>query len=173
MATWTAQTTTAGHPDQVLMVLTDLDEIARWAPIPFELVDFEGQRLIAGERVRVRGALGGPTIQFEVEVTEADDGRLVLTATGPIRLDVEYEAVATEQGSEVRASVAVSGSGLRGRILAHATDALLAGGALTSAVRRIADRFAPAAGDHFAHAPAAADQFAPAAADRFAPVAVA
>ena len=29
MATWTAQTTTAGHPDQVLMVLTDPDEIAR------------------------------------------------------------------------------------------------------------------------------------------------
>jgi len=150
MATWTAQTTTAGHPDQVLMVLTDPDEIARWAPISFELVDFEGQRLLAGDKVRVRGALGGPTIQFQVEVTEADDGRLVLSATGPIRLDVEYEAVAIEHGSQVRASVALSGTGLRGRILARATDALLAGGALTSAVSRIADQFAPPATDQLA-----------------------
>jgi polyketide cyclase/dehydrase/lipid transport protein len=150
MATWTAQTTTRGHPDEVLTVLTDPDEIARWAPIPFELVDFDGQRLIAGDKVRVRGALGGPTVQFEVEVAEADDGRLALTATGPIRLDVEYEAVATDHGSQVRASVAVSGSGLRGRILARATDALLAGGALTGAVRRIADQLAPARIDQFA-----------------------
>ena len=92
----------------------------------------------------MRGALGGPMVQFEVNVAEADDGRLVLTpATGPIRLDVEYEAVAVEHGSQVRASVAVSGSGLRGRILARATDALLAGGALSNAVGRIADQFAP------------------------------
>jgi hypothetical protein len=145
MATWTAQTRTAGLPDQVLMVLTDPDEIARWAPVSFELVDFGGQRLIAGDRVRVRGTLGGPSVQFEVDVAEADDGRLVLTATGPIRLDVAYEAVAVEDGSEVRASVAVSGSGLRGTILAHATDALLAGGALSNAVRRVAEQFAPVA----------------------------
>ncbi len=145
MATWTAQTTTAGHPDQVLTVLTDPDEIARWAPISFEIVDFDGQRLIAGDKVRVRGALGGPMVQFDVDVAEADDGRLVLTATGPIRLDVKYEAVAIEHGSQVRASVAVSGNGLRGRILARATDALLAGGALSNAVGRIADQFAPVA----------------------------
>jgi hypothetical protein len=162
MATWTAQTTTAGHPDQVLMVLTDPDEIARWAPISFELVDFDGRRLLAGDKLRVRGALGGPTLQFEVEVAEADDGRLVLSATGPIRLDVEYEAVAIEHGSRVRASVAVSGSGLRGRVLAKATDALLAGGALAHAVRRIADQFAPAGGDHLP--PATAGRFATAAA---------
>jgi hypothetical protein len=127
------------------MVLTDPDEIARWAPVSFELVDFEGQRLIAGDKLRVRGTLGGRSVHFEVDVAEADDGRLVLTATGPIRLDVEYEAVPVEEGSEVRASVAVSGSGLTGRILAHATDALLAGGALSSAVSRIAEQFAPVA----------------------------
>jgi hypothetical protein len=141
-------------PDQVLTVLTDPDAIARWAPIPFELVDFEGQRLIAGDKVRVRGALGGPPVQFDVDVAEADDGRLALTATGPIRLEVEYHAVEVGDGSEVCASVAVSGSGLTGRILARATDALLAGGALTTAVSRIAEQLAPTA-------------------DRLAPVAVA
>jgi hypothetical protein len=134
-----------GPPDQVLTVLTDPEAIARWTPIPFELVDFEGQRLIAGDRVRVRGALGGPSVHFDVDVAEADDGRLALTATGPIRLDVKYHAVEVDDGSEVRASVAVSGSGLRGRILAHATDALLAGGALATAVSRIADQLASCA----------------------------
>ncbi len=145
VATWTAKTRTPGPPDQVLTVLTDPDAIARWAPIPFELVDFEGQRLLAGDKVRVRGALGGPSVHFDVDVAEADDGRLALTAKGPIRIDVEYQAVEVEDGSEVLASVAVSGSGLRGRILAHATDALLAGGALTIAVSRIADQLAPVA----------------------------
>lgn len=145
MATWTAKTRTPRPPDQVLTVLTDPDAIARWAPIPFELVDFKGQRLLAGDKVRVRGALAGPSIQFDVDVAEADDGRLALTAKGPIRIEVEYRAVEIDDGSEVRASVAVSGSGLRGRILAHATDALLAGGALTTAVSRIADQLTPVA----------------------------
>ncbi|MGG7382836.1 hypothetical protein ACQ7B2_30230, partial [Escherichia coli] len=48
-------------------------------------------------------------------------------------------------GSEVEASVAVSGaSGLGGRILGKATDALLAAGALSAAVDRIGEQFEPA-----------------------------
>ena len=150
MAIWTAKTRVPGLPDQVLTVLTDPDAIARWAPIPFELVDFDGQRLIAGDKVRVRGALGGPLVHFDVDVAEADDGRLALTATGPIRLDVEYQAVEVDDGSEVCASVAVYGSGLKGRILARATDALLAGGALTNAVGRIAEQLSPGVDEHAA-----------------------
>jgi len=42
------------------------------------------------------------------------------------------------EGSEVRASVSVSGGGLRGRVIAKATEALLAGGALQGAAGRIA-----------------------------------
>jgi hypothetical protein len=138
MASWTAQTRVAGLPDEVLALLTEPDAIARWAPIAFEVIDFDGERLLAGDIVRVRGRLGGRAIEFEVDVAEADDGRLVLTATGPIRIDVEYLAVAVERGSEVRATIAVSGGGLTGRLLAHATDARLAAGALTTAVGRIA-----------------------------------
>jgi hypothetical protein len=144
MAMWTAQTRVAGHPDQVLTLLTDPDAIAEWAPISFEVVDLPGHRLAAGDRVRVRGSLGGAAMEFTVAVAVAADGRLVLTATGPIQLDVEYLAVAQENGSEVRAKVAVSGRGLRGRILAQATDALLAAGALSSAVGRMARQFEPA-----------------------------
>lgn len=144
MGTWTAQTRVAGLPDDVLALLTEPDAIARWAPIAFDVVDFERRRLRAGDRVRVRGGLTGRSLEFEVEVAEADDGRLVLTAIGPIRLDVEYLAVAVDEGSEIRASIAVSGRGLIGRLIAQAADALLAAGALSTAVDRIARELEPA-----------------------------
>jgi len=144
MATWTAQTRVAGLPDEVMALLTEPSSIARWAPIAFDVVDFEGRRLAAGDRVRVRGGLAGRAAEFEVEVSEADDGHLVLTAVGPIRLDVEYLAVAAADGSEVHASITVTGKGLIGRVLAQATDALLAAGALHTAVDRIAGELEPA-----------------------------
>ena len=144
MATWTAQTRVAGLPDDVLALLTEPEAIARWAPISFDVVDFDGDRLCAGDRVRVCGFLAGRSLKFDVNVAEADGGCLTLTATGPITLDVEYIAVATEDGSEVRATVAVSGRGLIGRVLAQATDAILAAGALSTAVGRIARELEPA-----------------------------
>jgi hypothetical protein len=127
-----------------LFLLTEPDAIARWAPIEFEVVDFDGDRLCAGDRVWVRGYLAGQALEFEVEVAQADNGHLVLTATGPIRLEVEYSAIPADDGSEVHASITVSGRGLLGRALAHATDALLAAGALRAAVERIASEFEPA-----------------------------
>jgi hypothetical protein len=144
MGVWTAQTQVAGLPDEVLALLTRPDAIARWAPIAFDVVGYQGSRLKAGDKVRVRGGLAGRSLEFEVDVAEAEDGRLVLTATGPIRLDVEYLAVARETGSEIRASIGVSGRGLMGRLLAQATDALLAAGALSAAVGRIANELEPA-----------------------------
>jgi hypothetical protein len=144
MATWTAQTRVAGLPDEVLALLTEPDAIARWAPIDFEVLDFDRARLRAGDRVLVRGALAGRGMEFEVDVSDADDGHLVLTARGPIRLDVEYVAVPAGRGSYVRASVTVSGGGLFGRLLAQATDALLAAGALSTAVSAIARELEPA-----------------------------
>lgn len=140
VATWTARTRLPGPPEAVLALLTDPDAIALWAPVGFELVDYEGRRLIAGDRVRVRGALAGPSVSFDVDVAEADDGRLALTATGPIRLDVDYRVDALGECSELKASVTVSGNGLRGRLLARATETLLAAGALSTAVGRIAEQ---------------------------------
>jgi hypothetical protein len=144
MRTWTTQTTVAGLPEEVLDLLTEPDAIARWAPIPFEVVELEGRRLRSGTRARVRGGLAGRGLEFDVDVLEADDGRLCLRATGPIEIDVEYLARAVDGGSEVSASVSVSGRGLGGRLLAQATDALLAAGALNAAVSRIEREFAPA-----------------------------
>lgn len=144
MATWTAQTRVDASPDDVMMMLTDPNAISRWAPIPFEVVDLEQERLMAGDRVRVRGWLAGRCVDVDVEVTEADDGCLRLTAYGPIRMDVSYTALAIGEGTNVHASIAVSGSGLMGRLLAQATDALLASGALRIAVERIGMELEPA-----------------------------
>jgi hypothetical protein len=128
----------AGRPDNVLEVLTEPNAIARWAPVEFELVDGRCDRLRSGDSVRVRGFLAGRCLEFSVDVHAAARGRLSLTASGPIELHVEYLAEEFDDGSVIHASVEVSGRGLIGRLLAQATDALLAAGALHSAVGRIA-----------------------------------
>jgi hypothetical protein len=133
-----------GRPEEVLGVLTKPDAIARWAPIAFEVIDFKRDRLHAGDTARVRGGLAGRNLEFTVEIAEAANGRLALTASGPIDIDVEYVAEEIPDGSNVRARVDVAGRGLIGRVLAQATDALLAAGALRSAVSRIARELEPA-----------------------------
>jgi hypothetical protein len=144
MRTWTTQTTVAGLPDEVLALLTEPEAIARWTPVPFELLDLDTDRLLTGSRARVLGRLAGRTLEFDVEVLAADEERLALVASGPISIDVEYVLRRAARGSEVRASVSVRGSGLIGRVLARATDALLAAGALNTAVGRIGRELEPA-----------------------------
>ena len=145
MSKWTARASVAGHPDEVLDLLTEPAAIRSWAPIPFEVTALDGDRLEAGSVARVSGGLAGRKVSFEVEVIEAGEGRLSLIASGPITLDVEYDVRPAAAGSQVEASVAVSGaSGLGGRLLGTATDALLAAGALSSAVDRIGQQFEPA-----------------------------
>jgi hypothetical protein len=139
------QTTCNGTPDEVLDLLTEPGAIARWSPVPFRLVDLEQDRLSAGDRVRVRGEFAGRGVEFLVDVTTADNGRLALTATGPIRIDVDYHVIGDDCGSSLRARIGIAGSGLFGRVLARATDALLAAGALRVAVARIAEELEPAA----------------------------
>jgi hypothetical protein len=102
-----------------------------------ELISLDTDRLVAGSQARVRGRIAGRVLEFDVEVLAADDERLALVATGPISLDVEYALRPAAGGSELRASITVRGSGLIGRVLAQATDALLAAGALDLAVSRI------------------------------------
>jgi hypothetical protein len=144
MRTWTTQTTVTGLPDEVFALLTEPAAIARWTPVPFELIDLDTDRLVAGSRARVRGRLAGRTLEFDVEVLAAEDERLALVATGPLSIDVEYALRPAAEGSELRASISVRGSGLIGRVIAQATDALLAAGALDLAVSRIGRQLTPA-----------------------------
>jgi hypothetical protein len=137
MRTWTATTTTAARPEDVLAVLTDPDAAAEWAPVPFDVDELEGRRLAKGT-AGVSGRLAGRRVGFDLEVHEATDRGLTLAADGPVGFDVAYELAPLDGGSEVRASVSVRPSGgILGRLLAEATSALLSAGALEAAVSRI------------------------------------
>ena len=143
MRTWTTETTVSGLPEEVLDLLTEPEAIRRWAPIPFEVEELDSHRLVAGAHARVSGRLAGRTVSFDVEVFEVDDGRLALAATGPISIDVEYVLRPADRGSQVRASISVAGRGLFGRVLAQATEVVLAAGALDVAVGRIGRQLQP------------------------------
>lgn len=139
MREWTATTTIEARPEAIFDVLTDPEACARWAPIPFDVEDLRTPRLRCGSRARVSGKLAGKRVGFDVEVHEAIDGRLRLSAEGPVGFDVRYDLEPAPSGSEVRASVCVRPvRGLTGRLLAEATNALLAAGALQSAISRLA-----------------------------------
>ena len=87
MKEWTAITTVKARPEAVLDVLTDPEAARRWAPIDFDIDGVRG-RLTCGSRAYVSGRLAGREVGFEVEVHEAVDGRLYLSADGPIGFDV-------------------------------------------------------------------------------------
>jgi len=144
MKTWTTETWVAGAPEEVLELLTEPDAIARWAPIPFELLDLDGARLQQGTRARVSGALAGRRLEFDVEIREADEERLSLVANGLVSIGAEYLLAPADGGSDVRASVSVSGHGLLGGTLARAFEAVLASGALRASVTRIGRELEPA-----------------------------
>ncbi len=138
MKTWTATATAPAAPEHVLDVLTDPAACRRWAPVDFA-VDGALERLAAGTRTRVSGRLAGKDVGFEVEVHAADHQRLELTASGPVGLTVAYDFEPVEGGTEVRASVSLlPAGGFTGRVVAHATAALLTAGVLPTAVSRIA-----------------------------------
>ena len=143
-ATWTERMLVSGAPEEILELLTQPEAIARWAPVPFEIVELAEGRLVAGGRARVRGRLAGRAVEFAVEVLQADDQRLALVADGPISLDVDYLVSPRDEGSELQASVSVRGRGLLGRVIAAATTALLAGGALASSMGRLERELGPA-----------------------------
>jgi predicted signal transduction protein with EAL and GGDEF domain len=132
MSTWTEELTAQADPAAILEVLTDPDACGRWAPIDFEVSSLDGDRLRPGTKAQVAGRLAGREVGFDVEILAADEERLALLANGPVALDVEYLLRALPGGSHVRASIAVRPSrpGLAGRLLAQATAAVLAGGAL-------------------------------------------
>ena len=145
MREWTATGLIDARPEAVLDVLTDPEACARWAPIPFDVEDLRTPRLRCGSKARVSGRLAGKRVGFDVSVHEAVDGRLRLSADGPVGFDVRYDLEPAPSGSEVRASVCVRPSrGLTGKIVASAASALLSAGALEGA----ADRIARAAEQH-------------------------
>ena len=95
------------RPAAVLDVLTDPDACARWAPRAVRRRRAGTRRLRAGSRARVSGRLAGQRVGFDVEVHEADERGLALSADGPVGFDVDYRLAPAERGTEVRASISV------------------------------------------------------------------
>ena len=144
MRTWTTTATVGAEPGAVLDVLTDPDACRRWAPVDFDVSGLNNRRLLAGSRARVTGRLAGRDVGFDVQVHEASDDALELSADGPVAFDVRYDLAPAAGGSEVRACVGVRpGRGLVGRLLEQATAALLTAGLLDTAVSRIAREAVP------------------------------
>ena len=93
--------------------------------------------------MRLVGEFAGRPVGFDVDVHEAEAGRLTLTADGPVGFDVRYDVHATDAGSRIAASVAIRPRpGLLGRAIASATRSMLAAGALDRTVSRIASEAA-------------------------------
>lgn len=140
MSTWTTHAIVDGTPEEVMAALRDPDCCCRWSPIEFDLEDLDTDRLQTGSLARVAGRVAGISVSFEIEVQHACERRLALTARGPMTLEVEYEAFPADAGTaEVWATVTVKASrSLSGRFAAASTEALLRGGALSLALRRIA-----------------------------------
>lgn len=144
MYTSHSQAIVPGSPADVLELLTEPEAIHRWAPIPFEIVQLDGERLRAGSRARVVGRLAGRSVEFDVDVLHASEERLELVADGAISLGVRYVMRPGSAATEVEAAVSVQGGGLLGKVLAKATEALLAAGALRISLERIARELQPA-----------------------------
>src|SRR5689334_10642423 len=90
MSTWRSKATVPGSPAGVLELLTEPDAIARWAPVPFEVLALNDTHLRSGSRARVAGQLAGRAVEFDVDVLQASHDGLELAAAGPISLDVRY-----------------------------------------------------------------------------------
>lgn len=84
------------------------------------------------------GRLAGKRVGFDVEVHEAGESGLALSAHGPVGFDVDYRVAPADAGAHVHASISVRpAGGLAGRLLAEATGALLNAGALDQALSRL------------------------------------
>jgi hypothetical protein len=135
----TATHTAHADPAHVLAVLTDPQACGRWAPIEFRADHPRGRRLRAGTETVLHGAIAGQPVSFEVTIERADDRGLRLRARGPLEMRVAYSLTRRGCGTTIEASIELQrGRGLTGALLARAADAVLAGGALSFALRRIA-----------------------------------
>src|SRR5215212_2130243 len=118
---WTADTAIGANPGQVMDVLTRPCAISSWAPVPFEVEGLHSDRLTTGSKARVAGMLAGKELAFDVEVLEASDEALRLTAHGPyLEMDVVYDVFQLEDTAHVHASIDVKGKGVLGRFVAKA-----------------------------------------------------
>jgi hypothetical protein len=96
-------------------------------------------------------------VTFEIEILAADERGLSLRATGPIRLEVDYQLRPSGSGTLVEAQITLAhAAGITGALASRATNAILGAGALRFALRAIAaeaEQLQRAAGRELEHHP--------------------
>jgi hypothetical protein len=137
--TWRSRAVVHATPQQVIETLTDTEACARWSPISFHLDDLDGTHLRPDTTTRLSGRFVGLQIRFELAILAANPARLLLRATGPIEIGVDYNIQPAAAGCAIDAAVSIRALDRRfGRLLARATELLLDNGTLDQTLRRIA-----------------------------------
>jgi hypothetical protein len=134
MGTFNSTARFDGDPEELLALLTEIEEISRWSPVPFQLAGGE-RRLRAGDEVFVEGGLLGRNVRFRVLVDQADERGISLRASGAFEIDVDY--VIDPAASRVSARVETRGGRTFGRVLVSAANAMLSAGALERVLGRL------------------------------------
>jgi hypothetical protein len=134
MGTYNSTATFDGDPRHLLSVLTELDAIERWAPVPFDLLGGR-DRLNKGDELVVEGGLLGRKVRFRVEVDRADQTGLSLRASGAFEIDVDYRI--DSDAAKVSARIETRARKPLARLLAGAANAMLGAGALEHVLRRV------------------------------------
>lgn len=156
MSIHTASQTATAEPARVLQVLTDPAACARWAPIEFSTNQASDEYLHAGSRTTLQGRIAGRNVTFEIDVIAADERGLSLRATGPVRLEVDYQLKPSGCGTLIEAQITLAqAGGMTGTLASRATNVILGAGALRFALRAIAaeaEQLQQAAGHELASA---------------------
>ena len=144
MSTWTAQHDVKGRPEAVLDVLTDPDAVARWAPMPFEVERLDAPAPRTRHNARVSGCLAGRRVGFDVEVHEAEATVSSSPPAGPSPSTSPTTCAPATTAPRSRPRSPSAGAASTAALLAQATDALLAAGALDTRSRASPARSRPA-----------------------------
>jgi len=131
----------AATPAEVRRVLTNLDEIHRWFPLPFDVIGPHKPQLRVGQVVQARGKLAGKTVDTSIKVLENTPKRVHVQLQGPVIFTVDARLAPEKKGCQAQVSIScASGGGLKGHILNAAAQAVLAGGGLNYAISHVRAR---------------------------------
>jgi len=112
MGDWKSSRSFQRGPAAGARAADDPDAARTWSPIDFTLEDLDGDRLQTGDIAHVAGNLAGRRMSFDSRSFKASDGRLVLRASGPVKIDVDYGVQERDDGSgEITAWIKVSSLG--------------------------------------------------------------
>src|ERR1017187_9751305 len=115
----------AASPATMLKVLTRIDDIRSWFPLPFDVIGEHDGELRVGKVLCARGRLAGKTVNASWELLESSKKHVHVRLSGPITFGVDIHLKPHgRDGCVATADVYCSGNGVGGHILATAAHAI-------------------------------------------------